>query len=137
MKFSRPIWNNEVAGLFLRCSLGAYFFIVGRYSIDHLNAFISDVHKYSHLPDPLATLYGVLIPYLQVVIGVFLMAGMWTSLAAIAASVVLASFVFGIGIFPDPGTKIPNKDIILMAASLALLSCGAGSFSIDSFRAKG
>lgn len=136
MHFGRPLWNQDFAGLFIRVPLGGYFFLIGQHTLSDMDSFVASVKRMGVLPDQLATLYAVLLPYLEVAIGILLMVGMWTTLAAILSTVLLFSFIFATGIFPFTPTVF-NKDFILAGASLSLLSSGAGAISIDTFRKKG
>jgi uncharacterized membrane protein YphA (DoxX/SURF4 family) len=136
MQFGRPIWNSIWAGFLLRLPLGAYFFFAGRLKLQNIEGFVAEVKKYHVIPDQLATLYAVMLPYLEIIAGVLLIVGLWTTLASIVISALLVSFIIALGVHPD-NPKLFNKDIILLGHSLALLCIGAGAFSIDNFRAKG
>lgn len=136
MHFGRPLWNQDLAGLFVRVPLGGYFFLIGQHTLSDMDSFVANVKRMGVLPDQLATLYAVLLPYLEVSIGILLMVGMWTTLAAILSTVLLFSFIFATGIFPFTPTVF-NKDFILAGAALSLLASGAGAISIDTFRKKG
>ena len=107
--------------------------LAGLAKLDNLRSFIGEVQKFGILPEPFSTLYAILLPYVEIVAGGMLIIGIWTTLAAICTSLMLASFVFAFGLFPPPG-KLFNKDILLLCASLSLLYSGAGAFSIDRFR---
>ena len=133
---NQPIGNSLYGPLLIRLSLGAYFILAGLSKLDNLEGFVVEVKKLAILPEPFATLYGTLLPYIEIGGGSFLILGIWTTLAAIIISLLLASFVFAFGIFPN-NTDLFNKDLILLAASLSLMYSGAGAFSIDQFRKTG
>ncbi len=136
MKMTQPIGNGLYAPLFIRLALGAYLVMAGLAKLDNIPAFIKVIEEYKIISGHAATLYGVLVPYFEIGVGVMFIAGMWTTLAGIIASLILASFVYAMGI-ASKGGYVPNKDIILLAASLSLLYSGAGAFSVDRFRASG
>lgn len=133
MKLADPVGNSLYAPLFIRCALGMYFILEGNIILSDHDAFIRDIHGLQMLTAHSATLVGILLPYLEITAGILLVTGLWTILGAFLISVVLATFILALGIFPKQGTPF-NKDIILLAASLSLLYSGAGAFSIDLFR---
>jgi len=132
MTLNRPIWHPGLAGLLVRVPLGLYFLSAGLVTLNNLNSFIEGVKQIGFLPDKAATLYGVLLPYLEIGTGVLLVVGLWTTVSAIVAAAMLISFVMVVGIFPYPNSpQLFNKDLLLLAGALSLLSSGAGTFSID------
>jgi len=136
MKMHEPVGDACFAPLLIRLGLGSYFVLAGLLKLDDVPGFIEGVRSFNILPDHMATLYGILLPYLEIAFGGLLVIGIWTTLASIVTSLMLFSFVVAIGVFPE-GTNLFNKDIILLAASLSLLYSGAGAFSIDRFRKAG
>lgn len=136
MKMTQPIGNGLYAPLFIRVALGVYFVMAGMAKLDNIPDFIKVVEEYKIISGHAATLYGVLVPYFEIGVGVMFVAGMWTTLAGIIASLILVSFIYAMGI-ASKGGYVPNKDVILLAASLSLLYSGAGAFSVDRFRASG
>lgn len=136
IKMHEPIWDGVFGPLFVRAPLGAYFFLAGWYKLGDLKGFVKIVQSFHLMPEPFATLYGILLPYTEMAIGVMLIVGLYTTLAAITACLALASFVWALGIFPQ-GDKVFNKDILLLLAAFSLLYTGAGAFSIDRFRKTG
>ncbi len=134
MKFHEPMGNALYAGLFVRVPLGLYFVLAGLMKIKDADAFIAIVQQYKIIPEPLATLYGILLPYIEVGVGTMLILGSWTTLAAILCSLMLASFIMAVGIREQ---RPFNKDILLLGAALSLLYSGAGALSIDRFRKTG
>lgn len=136
MKMNEPCGNPIYAPFFVRISLGGYFLLAGLMKINHIPAFIKEVQAFHILPAHLATLYAIMLPYAEVVVGTMLLLGSWTTLAAILSSLMLLSFVIAIGIFPSSG-DLYNKDVILLCGSLSLLFSGAGAISVDRFRKTG
>lgn len=135
MFLSKPVWKQEYGGLLVRLPLGAFFILQGIKKVEDLEAFIKIVQGYGILPDQLATLYGVLLPYVEIGAGVLLVVGLWTVLAAAVSSLMLLSFILAVGLFPiSSNPNLFNKDVLLLGASLSLLATGAGAFSIDQFR---
>ena len=135
MKPSAPIGNSLYAPFFIRVALGAYFIMAGLAKLEDHHGFINEVYRLGALPEMMATLYGIVLPYLEVIAGLLFILGLWTVLAAIIISVMLASFIFAFGIFTASGPF--NKDVLLLAAAVSVMYSGAGAFSVDRFRTSG
>lgn len=136
MKLNEPIGNPNLGPLLIRISLGFYFVLAGFAKLDNIPGFIKEVQSFHILPNHLATLYGILLPYGEMMTGLLLIIGIWTTLAAVLSSLMLLSFVIAFGAFPSGG-HLFNKDILLLAGSLSLLYSGGGALSIDRFRKTG
>ena len=132
----KAIWNAQFSGLFVRLPLGLYFCLAGYLKLQNFEPFVETVRSFHLLPDQLAVLYGVMLPWIEIGTGVLLIFGLWTIIAASVASMLLLTFVLALGIFPT-NPKLFNKDIILLFASLSLLASGGGAWSIDKFRENG
>ncbi len=137
MKMNEPVGDAMYGPLFIRLTLGSYFIFAGLTKLDNPTAFVNEVQKFNILREPLATLYGLLLPYIEILAGGLLLLGLWTTLAAIVTSLMLLSFVIALRIFPEPGSHLFNKDVILLGASMSLMWSGPGFFSIDYFRKTG
>ena len=137
MKMNEPVGNSMYGPLFIRLSLGSYFILAGLTKLENPTAFVNEVQKFNILREPLATLYGILLPYVEILSGMLLLLGLWTTLAAILSSLMLLSFAIALKFFPEPGSHLFNKDVILLGASMSLLWSGPGFFSIDYFRKTG
>ena len=133
---SKPIWDAKLTGLFIRVPLGLYFLLAGHMKLTNLESFIGTVRGFNLMPDSLAVLYAVMVPWAEFICGFLLIIGIWTTLAAGVASALLMTFIYAIGITPS-NPNLFNKDILILGATLSLLSCGGGSFSIDEFRKGG
>lgn len=135
MAFNRPIWHASLAGLLVRLPLGAYFLVAGWVTLHNLGSFVEAIKAIGFLPDKAATLYGVLLPYVEIGIGALMIVGLWTTITATVAALMLGSFILVLGIFPYPSNpNLFNKDLLLLFGALSLLSSGAGAFSIDGFK---
>lgn len=86
----------DVVGLVLRLFLGAVLIYAGATKIGHPLTSQRAVQAYELLPDGLANTIGLALPFLEVVLGVLLVLGLFTRLAAIAATVLMVIFVLGI-----------------------------------------
>lgn len=122
------------APLVARLPIATYFMLAGYSKFQNSREFVIAVQGFGILPEPLATLYGILLPYVEMVIGALLFLGLWTTLCAIVTSLMLLSFIIALGVYQG---KPFNKDIVLLGLSLSLLYSGAGAWSIDRFRKTG
>jgi uncharacterized membrane protein YphA (DoxX/SURF4 family) len=136
MKLDEPIGDSLYGPLLVRYSLGAYFILAGLYKLDKVGMFVQEVQGFELLPGNFAILYGHFLPYLEIVVGVFLLIGFWITATAFVSSLLLLSFILALGIFPNTD-RLFNKDLILLGASLSLLYSGGGAMSIDRFRKVG
>ena len=134
MKMHEPVGKPEYGALFLRMPLGAYFILAGLMKLKSVHVFIETVKAYGMLPENASILVGVLVPYLEVAAGILLLLGLWTTLAAFVASILLASYIYAVGFLVGEGKELFNKDLILLAAAISLLFTGPGRGSIDGFR---
>lgn len=99
-------------------------------------AFVEEIRQFGILKEPLVTLYGTLLPYLEIGAGALMMLGFFTTLAAITTSLLLLSYLIAFKFFPTH-PHLFNKDVILLGASLSLLFSGGGYYSVDNFRKTG
>lgn len=136
MKMTDPVGDALYAPLFIRLALGSYFCLAGLAKIDQIPAFIQEVQRFHILPDQFATVFGIMLPYAEIVVGGMLVTGMWTTLAAILSGLMLVSFIYAFGFIAGNG-QLFNKDVILLAAAVSIMFSGAGAFSIDRFRKQG
>ena len=133
MKPSTPIGNSKYGPLLVRVSLGAYFVLAGLAKLENPHLFITEIKNMGLLPDLMATLYGILLPYIEITAGALLIIGFWTILASFLSALMLISFIIALGLTPMPHTPF-NKDIILLGAAISIMYSGAGALSIDRFR---
>lgn len=144
MKLHAPLGNAEYGGLLVRLPLGAYFGLQGLSKLANPVLFIEEVRKakptlmgINLLTEPLGSLYGILLPYMEIIVGALLIVGMWTTLASILSSLMLTSFILAVGWLVKSDPLLFNKDFVLLGASLSLLYIGGGAFSVDKFRRSG
>ena len=102
MKMNEPIANALYGPLFIRLTLGSYFIAAGMLKLDQPpGAFVEEIRKFGILKEPLVTLYGTLLPYLEICSGALLILGFFTTLAALTSSLLLLSFVIAFKFFPE------------------------------------
>lgn len=134
MKLHEPLGKPEYAQIALRIPIALYFILQGLTKLNNVQVFIDLVKSYQLFHDNLATLLGVLIPYLEVGSGILLFLGLWTTLSSILCSLLLIGFIYAIGLHPQAGSDLFNKDLIILGGTLSLIFSGPGAFSIDGFR---
>jgi putative oxidoreductase len=133
IKMNEPIGPATFGPLIARLTVGAYFMMAGLSKLQMLSAFVAQVKTFGVLPDNAASLYAVLLPYMETFIGGCFVLGLWTTMVGILASGLLISFVFAFGFFPG-ASDIFNKDVVLLGAVVCLLYTGPGAYSLDNVR---
>lgn len=136
MKMTDPIGQGIYGPLFIRLALGSYFIMAGLLKLEDLNAFVAEVQRFQMMPEEFATVFGIMLPYIEIVFGGLFLIGMWTTLAGLILGGLLCSFIYVFGLFQGD-TYLFNKDAVLLSAVICVLYTGAGAFSIDRFRKQG
>jgi uncharacterized membrane protein YphA (DoxX/SURF4 family) len=93
-------------GLVARLVLGGVWVVAGALKIGDLAASGRAVVAYRLLPYPVATSVGAVLPFLEIALGLLLIAGLATRLAAIVSAVLLVSYIVGIGSVWARGIRI-------------------------------
>jgi uncharacterized membrane protein YphA (DoxX/SURF4 family) len=88
------------AVLAARWFIAAIFIYASAYKIPHPAAFAKDIYNYQILPDALINLTALVLPWLELLLGLCLLTGIWLPGAVITANgllvLFLASFVFNL-----------------------------------------
>jgi uncharacterized membrane protein YphA (DoxX/SURF4 family) len=132
--------QNAYFHLALRLFLGATFIVSAVSKLPMQTRFIDVVKDYHMLPDPLAAAYGAALPWLELLIGVYLLLGILLRPSALAALLISATFmVANIGAiikgmehcgtcfgesFPLAAPAALALDLIMIAAAVMLLVFG-------------
>lgn len=86
----------DVIGLLARLLLAAVWFVSGvAKASDHVQTEIA-VKAYQLLPDSLAVAVAAVLPYLEIAVGVLLLVGLATRLAAVLSLLLLTAFLIGV-----------------------------------------
>jgi uncharacterized membrane protein YphA (DoxX/SURF4 family) len=99
----------------IRLALGTVFIVAGADKIFHPLAFAKSIDNYQILPDHLVNLVAVILPWVELVLGSLLIAGIWLPGAIALANLLLATFfaalVFNVarGLSVDCGCFTLNK----------------------------
>jgi uncharacterized membrane protein YphA (DoxX/SURF4 family) len=132
----------SIALLLNRLSLGLYIGLAGVAKINKgVGTFYTESFKGLQpdwLPEILAKPYGYAIPYLEVVVGLALIVGLLTRLAALGTSLMILSFTIalavGAGVFLHDPPKVAgpfHTNVILITLALLIAMIGPGAFSVD------
>src|ERR1700722_8809120 len=78
--------------LVLRLALGAVFLAAGALKVGHADVFASEIAGFQFLPMPLIAPFALLLPFLELMIGAYLVVGLSTRLAAAFAAFEMAVF---------------------------------------------
>lgn len=126
----------DFALLILRVSLGVFFVVAGLAQVANWAGGYRDSFSgfaiVSQLGAP--TLVSILFPWIEIIIGTLLIAGLATSV--VAAVTALLSFVFAVITGFTQGASL-SKDILFVAVALALMLLGGGAVSLDGKISKG
>lgn len=163
MKVSPRI--TDVSLLTARLVVGGIFLIASVDKVRSPGAFADAVRTFHILPPDLVMPFAFAVPWLELLVAVYLLVGFLSRLAASGAAIMLAGFVyalgdalatgktdhpcgcFGSGADPNPilaflsgGSSVTwwdvIRDLILIALSLVIAVWGAGSFSVDGLIAR-
>ena len=145
-------WSPWV-GTVVRVGLGAVALVAGLTKLGDLPASVRAVRAYQLLPDAVAVAAGNGLPILEVILGVFLVAGFFTRWSALVFGLLLVGFAIGIasawarglaidcGCFGGGGPTDPAdtnylvdllRDIGLIAAAAFLVARPRTRLSADS-----
>ncbi len=138
----------------LRAILGLVMLIAGLLKLVDLEASGKAVRAYLLFPDQVSDLLGILLPCAEIILGIFLLAGLFTRISAVLVALMLAAFIFGIarawmlGISIDCGcfggggyvapdeTKYPQeiaRDAALLVGAVLLAVLGPGRLALDAW----
>jgi uncharacterized membrane protein YphA (DoxX/SURF4 family) len=87
---------RDVIGLLARVVLGGTLVVAGALKVGDPGGSIRAVNAYQLLPLGLAEWVGYALPYLEMAVGLLLVAGLFTRTVAAVAGLLMAAFVFGI-----------------------------------------
>jgi uncharacterized membrane protein YphA (DoxX/SURF4 family) len=89
----KRVWNRKT--LFFVCArvlLGGIFVIASLDKILHPGAFAEIIHNYQLLPDGFINLTAIILPWLELLLGLFLIIGLWLPGAALLGTILLLFF---------------------------------------------
>ena len=83
--------------LLFRLILGGVLFVAGAVKVSDPYGSATSVRAYQMLPVDLANLLGFFLPFIEIVIGAFLIAGVWVRVMASAGAILMVAFIIAIG----------------------------------------
>jgi len=83
--------------LVLRVGIGAVFIVAGGAKIGHADVFAAQIAAFAIVPRPLIAPMALLLPFLEVLLGGYLVLGLYTRIAAWIAVIQLVIFASAIG----------------------------------------
>jgi len=142
-----PVVVNWVV-LALRVVIGGIFIVAGASKIGHAPLFAAQIAGFRILPEPVVAPLAVVLPFLEILLGGYLIVGFFTRVAAWAAVVMLALFDLAIasavvrGLTVSCGCFGPNdatvttwsevaRDALFVALALIIALRPPGTLAID------
>jgi uncharacterized membrane protein YphA (DoxX/SURF4 family) len=139
---------EPVVLLVLRVGLGLIFLAAGGFKIGHAAEFAQEIAAFRLLPQPLIAPLALLMPFLEVMLGVYLVIGLFARASAWAAALLLLIFDLAIasavarGLHLHCGCFGPNdqtvttwtevaRDAVLVVLAVALAVRGPGMLAVD------
>ncbi len=89
----KAILTNKYASLVCRLSLGIVFVVSAVSKLPKHSVFVEIVKDYDLLPDFLAVIYGNVLPWVELIVGVYLLAGILVRQSAVVAVLMGLSFM--------------------------------------------
>ena len=87
------------------------------------------------LPEGVATVYGYGIPYLELIVGILIVVGLFTKVAALVAGLMSITYLIAAGVWLE-SMGIPSWNWLLLAVCIHFWTRGAGDCSIDRMMGK-
>jgi len=102
-------FRHRYLGFVFRLAVGIVFIVSSVGKLSEGSAFVDDVTKYQLLPDMMAEAYATALPWVEIIMGVLLILGFFTTIAA------------GIGVLTSLSFIIANSVVLHRGLNL---SCG-------------
>src|SRR5262245_25343597 len=135
----------------MRLYLGAIFIYASLHKIAAPYDFALSVATYQILPAPAVNLFALLVPWIELALGIALILGIWTRMASTLASALLRVFIAAIAIALGRGLQlscgcfasqqaagemgIPTllRDVGWLALGLCVVALDDGKYGLDRF----
>jgi thiosulfate dehydrogenase [quinone] large subunit len=120
---SDVLLDRSLAFAFLRFTLGLNILMHGAVRLPILSAFVSGLLKQfadTPLPAPAVKAFAYSLPFLEALVGLLLLLGLWTRRALLLGALIMAALVFGTALLSDWNTlAIQMLYVVIYAALLA------------------
>jgi uncharacterized membrane protein YphA (DoxX/SURF4 family) len=93
MKRIRDYYRKQRLAVLLRLILGSVFLVAGAGKLPHSAEFSAIVAGYGLLPDSLAHIYALLLPWTEIIVGAMLILGILPRLTSLISLAIIASFI--------------------------------------------
>ena len=132
----RPLLQHRYLTFAMRIGLGGVFVIAGYGKLCGIDVFVEAVKLYAILPDSLATAYGSTLPFVEFIVGVLLILGIFLRTSAGISILSTVSFVIAKSITLARGANPPccclpwfemlcsqslTIDFLMLAAALQIM----------------
>ena len=97
-----PAWRY--ASVVFRLCLALVFLVAGGSKIPNAWAFVHTVEGYNMLPHAVARPFGLALPWIEVLIGLYLLIGLFTRIVALVTGAALVVFLIALGMQIARGT---------------------------------
>ncbi len=87
----------KTTNFFLRLALGAVLLLAGALKVFNPAGFADSVQHYQMLPHEFINVVAIIMPWIELVAGVFLVMGVWVRASALLAALLSAIFMMAIG----------------------------------------
>jgi thiosulfate dehydrogenase [quinone] large subunit len=128
-----PTPDRKLAYLVLRCTLGLSIFMHGLVRLPHLRAFADGLVKLfgdTPLPALLVRPFALVLVFVEAIVGLLVLLGLWTRVALIVGSAAMAALIFGTALRSDWNTLAIQ--LLYAAIYAALLAArGYNAYSLD------
>jgi uncharacterized membrane protein YphA (DoxX/SURF4 family) len=124
----------DIFALLLRVFLGGFYVVAGAVKIPDPGKFAEAVANYRLLPHPLINLAAIILPWVEVVVGLFLVFGLWRKASAWLINAMTVMFIAAIASAVARGLSIEcgcfgtvggrRVGLTAIAEDLGLLLCG-------------
>ncbi len=93
-----PAWLRRILPYTwpIRVALGVMFLVSAAGKLGDLGAVVAEVRQYGLLPEPLPIPFGYALPFGEVAVGIMLVLGLFTRLAAAGGSLLMIAFMIAI-----------------------------------------
>lgn len=126
--FFKARGNTSLLILLIRLTLGGVFLFAGAAKILHLEEFIKNIKAMNVLPESMAFLFGVLLPFAEILFGALYIIGFLTPVTSFFLTFMLASFLVTL----KNDAEIPfTYNWVFIACTIGTMFSGAGLISFD------
>lgn len=126
--FFKARGNASLLILLIRLTLGGIFLVAGASKILHLEEFIKNIKALNVLPESLAFLFGVLLPFAEMLFGALYIIGFLTPITSFFLTLMLTSFLITL----KNDAEIPfTYNWVFIACTIGTIFSGAGLISFD------